>query len=207
MINNTKKLSVILKNTFDPSKGETQIKDIISELDHCGMAVVLVLFSIPSALPIPAAGYSTILSLPLFLIGFRILMGHKTAWMPEVISRKKINRASFAKVIDKMLKLVSFFEKISKPRLHSVVHNKIFNRALGIIVIALASSMALPIPGTNTLPAGGIFLIGFSLLEEDGLLTIAGILYSIVAICVSILVIYFGYEVVKLGIKEIIGLV
>ena len=36
------------------------------------MAVILILFALPSALPVPAAGYSTVLSIPLFIIAFAI---------------------------------------------------------------------------------------------------------------------------------------
>ena len=54
--------------------------------------------------------------------------------------------------------------------------------------------MALPIPGTNTAPAFGIFLIGFALLEEDGLLLILGILASLVALAISLTIIFFGYQ-------------
>jgi len=54
--------------------------------------------------------------------------------------------------------------------------------------------MALPIPGTNTAPAFGIFLIGFALLEEDGLMLILGILASLVALVISLTIIFFGYQ-------------
>ena len=54
--------------------------------------------------------------------------------------------------------------------------------------------MALPIPGTNTAPAFGIFLIGFALLEEDGLMLILGVLASLVALVISLTIIFFGYQ-------------
>jgi len=57
--------------------------------------------------------------------------------------------------------------------------------------------MLLPIPGTNTAPAFGIFLIGFSLLEDDGLMLLIGIAASLVALAISLAVIMFGYAFVK----------
>ena len=65
---------------------------------------------------------------------------------------------------------------------------------VAIVILALAASMALPIPGTNTAPAFGVFLIGFALLEEDGLLLVAGILASLVALAISLTIIFFGYQ-------------
>jgi hypothetical protein len=58
----------------------------------------------------------------------------------------------------------------------------------------MAFSMFLPIPGTNTAPAFGIFLLGFALLEDDGLLLFIGILSSLVAMSISITIIIFGYK-------------
>ena len=69
---------------------------------------------------------------------------------------------------------------------------------IGLLIAFLAASMALPIPFTNTLPAGGIFLIGFSLLEEDGIILLGGLAYSVLVLAVSTaviaMVIIFGAQ-------------
>ena len=65
---------------------------------------------------------------------------------------------------------------------------------IGLVICALACAMLLPIPGTNTAPAFGIFLIGFSLLEDDGVLLLAGILCSLAAIFIALLIVFFGYR-------------
>ena len=199
-------LSEILEQIFNGSDKPVTFGETVDKLEHGGMAVILVLFSIPSALPIPAAGYSTVLSVPLLLIGIRILFGHKTVWLPEKMRKKEFTPSSFDKIIKPMKKLVQYFEKISKPRFTKIVNSRATSFFLGLLICALGASMALPIPGTNTLPAGGIFLIGFGLLEDDGLLLFAGIAYSIIALTITTLVIFLGYEIVKVGIKEAMGL-
>ena len=65
-------LSTIIEQVFDPSRGPSTYGQLIDEIDQHGMAVVLILFALPSALPLPAAGYSTVLSIPLFIIGFSL---------------------------------------------------------------------------------------------------------------------------------------
>ena len=45
----------------------------------------------------------------------------------------------------------------------------------------MAIFMIFPIPGTNTLPAMAIFVIGISIAEEDGLIAITAILFSTLA--------------------------
>ncbi len=192
-----KKLSVVLSEIFDPAQAPSKYGELVDGLDHHGMAMVLILFSIPAALPIPAAGYSTVLSIPLMAIGLRLILGKDTVWLPEKLRASAFEPAKFRKLLGPMIKLVSCIERFSKPRLVRFSQSKSLTIALGFLICLLAASMALPIPGTNTLPAGGIFLIGFGLLEKDGLLILGGILYSIIAAALTVFIIKFGYEVVK----------
>jgi len=198
-------LSEILEVIFDEDSKISTFQDLVGELDQHGIAVVLILFAVPSAMPVPAAGYSTILSIPLMIIGLRLLFGYHTLWLPEKMKAKEFQPAKFAKYKKTILSIVQRIEKISKPRFAAIVHAKITRIFLGVLICSLAASMALPIPGTNTLPAGGIFLIGFSLLESDGLLLAGGILYSTAALCLTVLIITFGYEVVKAAILALFG--
>jgi hypothetical protein len=46
---------------------------------------------------------------------------------------------------------------------------------MGMAIALMAISMMIPIPGTNTLPAMGIFVTGFGLLDDDGAISLAGI--------------------------------
>ena len=188
-------LSEIISNVFDQEREPTTYGQIIDEIGKHGIAVILILFALPSALPIPAAGYSTILSIPLFLIGYRLLAGYDTIWLPAKLRERTFDPKSFSrKLVGAMHRMISFFENFTKPRLSWLTGAAITRSAIGILIIALAASMALPIPGTNTAPAFGIFLIGFALLEEDGLMLILGILASLVALVISLTIIFFGYQ-------------
>jgi hypothetical protein len=191
-------LSDIIENVFDVHKGPSTYGKLIDEIDQHGMAVILILFALPSALPLPAAGYSTVLSIPLFIIGFRLLCGYRTLWMPPGWRSKPFRPERFSrKMINRMLQLIQLVERLTKPRLVSFVQSRWIRVVLGILIVALAFSMFLPIPGTNTAPAFGIFLVGFSLLEDDGLMLLIGIAASLVALTISLAVILFGYAFVK----------
>ena len=191
------KLSEILSSIFLSQKSALSYGELVDSLDHHGMAIVLILFSLPSALPVPAPGYSTILSIPLLLIGLRLLSGFDTLWLPQKIRQTPLDPEKFSSLVQHALKAVLFIERFSRARLSLLTSSRWTRPLLGVLILALACSMALPIPGTNTLPAGGIFLIGFSLLEDDGLLLLLGCLYSLAALTLTILIITMGYEVVK----------
>ena len=55
----------------------------------------------------------------------------------------------------------------------------------------------IPIPGTNTLPAIGIFVTGFGLLDDDGFISLSGLVLCLIGATLSGLILVFGYEVVK----------
>jgi len=151
-------LSDIIENAFDAHKGPSTYGKLIDEIDQHGMAVILILFALPSALPLPAAGYSTVLSIPLFIIGFRLLCGYRTLWMPSGWRSKPFRPERFSrKMINRMLQLIQLVERLTKPRLVSLVRSRWIRVALGILIVALAFSMLLPIPGTNTAPASAFF--------------------------------------------------
>ncbi len=198
-------LSAIIEDVFDANKGPSTYGQLIDEIDQHGMAVILILFALPSALPVPAAGYSTLLSIPLFIIGFRLLCGYNTLWMPNTWRGKAFRPEQFSrKLIDSMLRLIQFVERWTKPRLVSLARSRGTRVVLGILIIALACSMLLPIPGTNTAPAFGVFLIGFALLEDDGVMLLVGMAASLLAMAISLAIILFGYAVVKEIISSIL---
>ncbi len=191
----TQPLSKIVENVFDPEREATTYGAVIDEIGQHGLAVILILFALPSALPLPAAGYSTILSVPLFFIGFRLLAGYDTLWLPDRLRARKFDPKSISRrLLSGMLKLIRTVEYFARPRLAWLTNFRLTRMVVAIVILALAASMALPIPGTNTAPAFGIFLIGFALLEEDGLLLVAGILASLVALAISLTIIFFGYQ-------------
>src|SRR5688500_13043551 len=100
-------------------------------------------------------------------------------------------------MISRMLRLIQLVGRLTKPRMVSFMRSRWIRVVLGILIVTLACSMLLPIPGTNTAPAFGIFLIGFSLLKDDGLMLLIGIAASLVALAISLAVIMFGYAFVK----------
>lgn len=67
----------------------------------------------------------------------------------------------------------------------------------------MAISMMIPIPLTNTLPAMGILVTGFGLLDDDGAISLAGLVLCVMGGTLTTLVLLFGYEAVKTGIELI----
>ena len=72
----------------------------------------------------------------------------------------------------------------------------------------MAISMMFPIPGTNTLPAMGIFVTGFGLLDDDGAISLAGLVLCLCGFVLSasiLLAIVFGGSSLLDLLKQAIG--
>jgi hypothetical protein len=80
-------------------------------------------------------------------------------------------------------------ETLIKPRLRWM-HSRAGHSALAIIICIMAILMMIPIPGTNTLPAMAIFIIGVSMSEEDGFIAIGAIGCALLAATLSGVVLY-----------------
>ncbi|MBC2600396.1 exopolysaccharide biosynthesis protein [Puniceicoccus vermicola] len=191
--------------------GETiSIRTMVERVGDKGFGILLIMLSLPSALPVPAPGYSTPFGIMLVLLGVQMMIGRVTPWLPEKVLRREVSRESSGKLIRSANRFLHFAEKFVRPRMRwiNLRGGRIF---LGSIVCCMACLMILPIPLTNTAPAMVIFLIGVALSEDDGLVAIASFALGILAAAFYVYIIYLlatvgmdGVIQLKEWIKELI---
>lgn len=179
------KLSVELQRYFFEEERQETVKlnDILALAGERIFGFLFVVLSLPSALPVPAPGYSTPFGLLLFVLALQFIFGAKRPWLPQRLANWSIKTQLAQKFVKGGLPWLERLEGLTKPRM-TFVCQKLPGRAVVGLAIALMSiSMMLIIPGTNTLPAMGIFLIGIGLFEDDGVICLGG-----VAACTAIAV-------------------
>lgn len=74
---------------------------------------------------------------------------------------------------------------------------------VGCVIVFMVILMMIFIFGINILLVIGIFVIGFGLLDDDGFISLVGLVFCLMGVILSGLILIFGYEVVKGGIKLI----
>lgn len=171
-------------------KRDYTLQEIMQAIDDKGFGLVLILLSLPSALPVPAAGYSTPFGLLMFTIGIQMLKGRHTPWLPDKAKKMSLPHGFFQKMITAATKFLGFLESFIRPRLRFATQ-PMGRRFLAMLVIVMSLLMTLPIPGTNTFPAFVIFLIGVCISEEDGLLALAAMAAGLFALLIYLVAIYF----------------
>lgn len=173
---------------------------LVRATERRGFGLILMTLSLPSALPIPAPGYSTPFGIIMIIFAWQMMRGRATPLLPAKWTGKELSRETTHKVLRKAAPFVSFIEKFLRPRLRWL-HTPVALRAIGVIVALMSCLMIIPIPGTNTLPALVIFCLSVSLCEEDGAMAMFASVLSFLAIALYTAVVYIlvtkGYDAVE----------
>lgn len=167
---------------------EMEAVSLATLLDQAGERIfgfLFVILALPSALPIPAPGYSTPFGVALFLLAVQLIAGKTTPWLPSKIMHYKIPFPQAQGVIKAGIPWLRRIEAISRPRLLPICTSTPGRVILGMAIALMAISMMIPIPGTNTLPAMGIFVVGFGLLDEDGGICLGGLVLCLLGAILS----------------------
>ncbi|QLE51173.1 exopolysaccharide biosynthesis protein [Nostoc sp. C057] len=140
---------------------------------------LLVILSLPSALPVPAPGYSTPFGILIFLLAIQLIAGAKTPWLPKRMMNYPIQLTTVQGFLKAGIPWLKRIEAIARPRLSYICTTLPGRVTIGIAIALMAISMMIPIPGTNTLPAMGIFVTSFGLSEDDGAISLGGLVMCV----------------------------
>jgi len=175
---------------------------IIQSLGTRGFGVLLFLLSLPSALPVPAPGYSTPFGILIAGLAIQMMVGRTTPVLPQWALKRSFSHDAANKMFGAGIKFLNKTEALVKPRM-SWLGSKFGRATVSILVLIMAVLMILPIPLTNTLPAAVIFMIGIGLTERDGLVIILSAIAGWFAVAVYAAVIYMVYYLGTTSFDEI----
>jgi len=191
--------SDILKEVADTNNNDSNkvtLFDIKTALHERGFGILIIIFSLPLSVPIPVPpGYTTILSIPLILFSLQLLFGFDSPWMPSWLERRSFQRSTLALVVEKTSPVLEKIEKFMKPRLSFIFYGP-GEKILAFMMLLCAIIIALPLPFTHFLPAIGTTLISLSIMSKDGFLSILGVLVSLCALLLTLVVIVKGPQLI-----------
>lgn len=190
--------SILPANNYNKGNKEDSITffEIKQALHKNSFEVFLMLFSLPLIIPVPAPpGYSTVFSLPLILFSIQFLCGHKTPWIPRFIGKRSIKRKTLRYILEKTIPFLHKVELFSKERF-SIFNNPIGEKIYGIITLSSAILIAVPLPFTHSIPALGIVVLSFGILNRDGLISLLGVLIGLIGLFITILVLLLSEELI-----------
>lgn len=177
------KLSQELNDYFFVQEREEKItlKEILALAEERIFGFLLVILSLPSALPIPAPGYSIPFGVLIILLALQLILGRKIPWLPEKMLQGTMKTTTAQKFVKMGLPWLKRIEGITKPRLTYISTSNTGRIIIGVAIALMAISMMIPIPGTNTAPAIGVFVTAFGMQEDDGFIVLAGLVICLIA--------------------------
>lgn len=159
---------------------------------------LFVLLSLPSALPVPAPGYSTPFGIVMFLLAVQLIVGKEQPWLPKRFRKKGFECSQIQGLLRKGIPWLQKIELVARPRMTPVCTSRLGRTVIGCAIALMSISMMIPIPLTNTLPAIGIFVTGFGLLDDDGAISLAGLTICAISAATTSTILYLlfrlGYE-------------
>ncbi|MGB5974106.1 MAG: exopolysaccharide biosynthesis protein [Nodosilinea sp.] len=195
------RLSTELNRYFfeEVSTPQVTLKEILTLAGERTFGFLFVLLALPSALPVPAPGYSVPFGIVMLLLAMQLMAGRTRPWMPEGWNHKQFDLIPVQKIVKAGTPWLRRLEAVSRPRLTPLCTSFLGRAVLGLAIALMSISMMVPIPGTNTLPAMGIFVTGFGLLDDDGVISLGGLVLCVMGGTLTALILTFGYEAVKTG--------
>ncbi len=149
--------------------------ELVDRIGDRGFGFSLLLLSLPSALPVPAPGYSTPFGIAIVGLAVQMVMGRRTPWLPDWITRRELSGSFARRAIGAAVSFLRRVEHLIKPRF-GFFQTRPALAGVGLLIMLMGALMIIPLPGTNTAPAMAIFLVGVGLIEDDGLvIALAGL--------------------------------
>lgn len=149
------------------------VRALSDHMGERGILLLLLVFALFCAIPLPIPGIHVILSAPLFYVTIQQMMGRHTLWLPEKILTQTLPRTGFVTLIEKSRPWFVWLEKFMDPRLEFVVSPAGY-RLMGFISLFITCIIVIPLPLTNVVPSLSIALIALGMACRDGAVALMG---------------------------------
>jgi len=152
------------------------------------IGVIIFLLMFLAATPLPTAGVSDAMALIALVIASQLIIGRRTIWLPKKWSKRTIKSLSSQRFITHLLRSLRWMERYTRPRLSGIVHNRftLMLSGLFMFIYCFAVVVSPPFSGLDSLPGTGACLIALSLVFDDIVLLIAGVVAGAIGIGITI---------------------
>jgi hypothetical protein len=168
--------------------GTKTIGDLTAAFGEKSFAIAFILLMFLSALPIPTGGITAVFEIITMLLALELIIGRTTLWLPRRWQRRPLGGATQKKAVPFVVRRIRWFERHSRPRLRHLLDQRLVRRLLGVFVLVftLGSFVAPPFSGLDTLPAMGVILLALSIVLEDAMFALAGVVVGTCGIALEI---------------------
>lgn len=187
-------VSVILTEVAGALPPESvSLRELLERIGEQGLLVACILISAPFLFPIPLPLASTVLGIPILLIGIGVAL-NRLPYLPAWLVDRRLPSPKLADALGRAAKLFAWAERFTCARLQIFSSGVVISAVNGFLLSVAALVLMLPapplIPFTNAIPAAAIMTLAFGMLQRDGILILAGYLFLAIGL------VYWGVIVV-----------
>lgn len=159
-------------------------------------AILVVLLGLPNCLPMPPP-IPLICGLLLALVAAQIAAGWGTPWLPRSLLNKSLPQEAVKRAVGRALPMMRRLERWSRPRF-AFLETPLAFRLIGFLLLAFALGLLVAAPVIGQIPLGlAVCLIGFGLVERDGVLVMVGLAVGAVGLAAN-----FGFAYALFSLVE-----
>jgi hypothetical protein len=168
--------------------GEKTLGTLVETFEEKSFALLFVLLLGVSALPLPTGGATHVFELIAMLLALQLIAGRDEIWLPERWRRTQLAGGRREAFIRKLMKMIRWLERWSRPRLPFLFDHRASNVVFGIVVLAgtLGAFLAPPFSGLDTLPSLGVVLLSLAVIMKDALLAAIAVVVGAVGVALEI---------------------
>ena len=183
--------SALLVRAVQGESEKVTVGEIIDALDARSFGLAVLLFSLPSVVPMPP-GVPTVVGIILLIVSIQMVIGREDLYLPGILSKRAFDRKMLVGAFTGLAPKLAVVERVMKPRLLFMT-GRVGSIFIGIIVLVMAFVLVLPLPpGGNFPPALACAVLGLGLAQRDGVIVGLGLIVSVVAmIAVSYVTLLF----------------
>jgi hypothetical protein len=206
MTSSTDQVSRILLDLRARDGERVRLADLIDALDHRAFGAAMLLFALPNAVGIGTIpGVSTLFGVPQIILAVQMILGFDRPRLPRWLLERSLARKDFETLVDRGVPYLQRVERHLKPRLTAIAEGR-FERVLGLVFLAMAIIVSLPIPLGNQPPAVAMAIVALGQVGRDGAFVAGGIVVGIFAAALAAAVVAGGAAVIWLAIEHLFGL-
>lgn len=196
-MNLSKELTEIITN--QSKTGSVSIKSLVEHFGSRSLAFLIIILSLPIALPFTPPGINTPVAVVCIIISIQMILSKKTVYLPNWIGNKNLPFKPDGGFFKALTKMLEFVENITKERLAAFTTSKYTQFFLGFGVLSSSIIMLLPLPIINSLSSFLVLLTAVGIVTKDGLVAFIGAFISVTLLLgIIILTIYslkFGLSI------------
>lgn len=164
----TRSFSQVIEDIGHKADPRLYLGELVNAFGERGFGALMLFFGVLNIAIGIIPGTTTILGLPLLVMGFQLVIRQDQLWLPRWALKRWIDREAYRTGVEKVIPRLRRMERMSRPRL-KVMTSELSEVLIGLVTMMLAFILILPIWGGNLIPALIIATFGFGLMQRDGL--------------------------------------